>query len=146
MTAAAGGLTIGEVATRAGVPATTLRYYETVGLLDDPPRVSGRRRYEPSVLDRLVVIGAARDAELTLAEIRDLLGGIAAGPAAGGAWRAAAARKIPEVEDRVRRLQAVLTLLGSLADCTCADLAQCAELLRVPVRREKARPGRQRGG
>lgn len=46
-------LTIGEVARRAGVPASTLRYWESVGLLAAPERVGGKRRYGPTALKQI---------------------------------------------------------------------------------------------
>ncbi len=55
-------LTIGEVACRAGVRASALRYYESVGLLEAPRRAAGRRAYSPDVLDMLRVIRLAQDA------------------------------------------------------------------------------------
>lgn len=63
-------LTIGETARRAGVRPSALRYYESVGLLDAPRRISGRRRYDSQVLNRLSVIRLAQDAGFTIAEIR----------------------------------------------------------------------------
>ena len=50
------GLTIGAVARAAGVAATTLRYYEQIGLVPAPARVGGQRRYDDAVLTRLEVI------------------------------------------------------------------------------------------
>lgn len=128
----ADGLSISEVAARSGVPATTLRYYETVGLLPDPPRIAGRRRYDSSVLDRLVVIGAARQARFSIAEVRELLDGMSTGAGAGPAWRAMASRKLPEVDDLIRALDGVRTLLQAVATCECDDLSQCAAQLRHP--------------
>ncbi|MGH3417579.1 MAG: MerR family transcriptional regulator, partial [Actinocrinis sp.] len=52
----AAALTIGKVAREAGVAATTLRYYEQIGLVPAPARVGGQRRYDDSVLARLEVI------------------------------------------------------------------------------------------
>jgi len=52
----AAGRTIGKVAEETGVAATTLRYYEQVGLVPAPARVGGQRRYDDSVLARLEVI------------------------------------------------------------------------------------------
>ena len=40
-------LTIGEVARRAGVATSSIRYYERIGLLPKPERPRGQRRYEP---------------------------------------------------------------------------------------------------
>ena len=50
-------LTIGEVARRAGVRTSTIRYYEEAGLLPEPERVGGKRRYEEGILRRLALIG-----------------------------------------------------------------------------------------
>ena len=49
-------LSIGEVAEKSGLRPSALRYYEEAGLLAPSERVSGRRRYDASVLDRLRVI------------------------------------------------------------------------------------------
>ena len=54
-------ITIGEMARRTDVRASTIRYYERVGLLPEPERVAGRRRYDQEVVDRLALIkGQAR--------------------------------------------------------------------------------------
>jgi DNA-binding transcriptional MerR regulator len=66
-------LSIGDVAARSGVAATTLRFYEDEGLLATPDRVGGRRRYDEAVLTRLEVIGLCKAAGFTLEEIRILL-------------------------------------------------------------------------
>src|SRR4051812_16784040 len=66
-------LRIGEVAERAGVNTSLIRYYERIGLLPEPERVSGQRRYDETVLRRLTVIDVAQRAGLSLDEIRGLL-------------------------------------------------------------------------
>jgi MerR family redox-sensitive transcriptional activator SoxR len=124
------GLSIGDVASRSGVPASTLRYYEDIKLLPAPPRVSGRRQYDPSVIDLLVVITTARRAGFTLAEVRELLDGMSTGTAPSRSWRALAARKLLEVDGLIERLRAVRLVLEGVAACQCHDLAQCATLLR----------------
>ena len=63
-------LTIGEVARRAGVRASAIRYYEEAGLLPAPERVGGKRRYDEGILRRLAIIGGAKRAGFTLREIR----------------------------------------------------------------------------
>ncbi len=60
-------LMIGEVARRAGVRPSALRYYERAGLLPTPRRINGRRRYDPGVLQRLDAIRFAQRAGFTLA-------------------------------------------------------------------------------
>src|SRR3954452_18111646 len=73
MTDPTGQLSIGELARRAGRPASTIRYYESIGVLPEPERVSGRRRYTPEVLRRLATIDVAQQVGFTLDEIRELL-------------------------------------------------------------------------
>src|SRR5690242_14051643 len=68
-------LTIGEVAALAGVQASTLRYYERIGILPRPPRVSGQRRYSREILALLAVIQLAKEADFSLPEIQALLYG-----------------------------------------------------------------------
>ena len=65
---------IGELARHSGVPATTLRYYEQVGLVPQPRRTeSGYRAYDQETLTRLAFIRAAQAVGLTLAQIRDVI-------------------------------------------------------------------------
>lgn len=92
MSAADERLGISEIASRSGVPTTALRYYESIGLLAPPSRISNRRQYDASVLDRLVVITTACGAGFSLAEVRELLDGMTAGGALGESWRALASR------------------------------------------------------
>ena len=67
---------IGEAVRRAGVPASTLRYWESIGLLAAPRRVGGKRHYDDESLRQLRVIGLSKQLGFTLAEIRILLAGL----------------------------------------------------------------------
>lgn len=67
-------LTIGQVAQRAGLNTSRIRFYERTGVLPQPERVSGQRRYRPDVLHRLSIIDGAQRAGLTLDEIAPLTG------------------------------------------------------------------------
>jgi MerR family redox-sensitive transcriptional activator SoxR len=66
-------LSIGEVARRAGLRASALRYYERIGLLPRAVRVGGRRRYDPRILDRLAIVRLGQYVGLRISEIRWLL-------------------------------------------------------------------------
>ena len=68
-------LTISEVARQVGLQASAIRYYERIGILLPAQRISGQRRYEPTVLYRLAVIQRARQIGFTLDEIRQLFFG-----------------------------------------------------------------------
>jgi MerR family transcriptional regulator, redox-sensitive transcriptional activator SoxR len=63
-------LTIGEVARRAGVATSSIRYYERIGLLPRPERSGGQRRYRADVLDRLGFIAVAQSAASSCARSR----------------------------------------------------------------------------
>ena len=66
-------LTIGQVARRAGLNVSAIRFYEAEGLLPEAIRVSGQRRYSDEVFGRLAVIDVAKRAGFSLEEIRTLL-------------------------------------------------------------------------
>ena len=66
---------IGDIAARAGVPASTIRYYEKEGVLPRAQRVNGRRAFDDDVVTALAVVGVAKQAGFTLEEIKTLLHG-----------------------------------------------------------------------
>ena len=65
-------LSVTQVADRAGLTLSRVRYYERAGLLPAPECAGRQRRYGTSVLDRLRVIGEAQEAGLSLTEIHEL--------------------------------------------------------------------------
>src|SRR4051794_41957451 len=80
-------LGIGEVAARAGMAPSALRYYEDQGLIAAERTAGGARRYPRSVLRRLAVIRAARNIGLSLPEIRAALDTLPAGrPPTAADW------------------------------------------------------------
>ena len=122
-------LTIGEVARRAGVRASAIRYYEEAGLLEEPERVGGKRRYDEVALRRLALIGGAKRAGFTLGEIRTLLHGFPAGTGAAQRWQALASEKLVEVDEAIAQLRQTRGLLEEALRCECASLDECARLL-----------------
>ena len=118
-------LTIGEVARRAGVATSLIRYYESIGLLPEPDRVYGQRRYHTDVLGRLAFIGVAQSAGFKLAEIKDLVGGIDDGDALSGHIRALSVRKLDEVEALLERTRAMKGWLEVAQRCGCATPEEC---------------------
>jgi len=115
---------IGEVASRAGLRASALRFYEEAGLLRPPARVSGRRRYEPSVLSRLAVIRLLRDAGFTIREMRWLL----AGGTARRRWRPVAEAKLQDINARIAEAQETRELIERALACDCETLEGCSTL------------------
>lgn len=118
-------LSIGELAVRAGISTSAIRYYESIQLLAAPERVAGRRRYEPEAARTLAVIAAGQHAGLSLAEIRTLLEASAGDEPASDRLRAIAERKLPEIEALIDRAQAVRRWLTAATDCRCPTLEDC---------------------
>jgi len=134
-------MTIGEIAARAGVNTSHIRYYERVGVLPAADRVSGRRRYDEDVLHRLAIIDVAQRAGFTLEEIRDLTGPQNTGARAGERIRALAGRKLPDVEALIVRATAVKDWLEVATTCDCETVDVC-ELFTDPALAPPARPDR----
>jgi MerR family transcriptional regulator, redox-sensitive transcriptional activator SoxR len=120
-----GQMTIGQVAARAGVRTSAIRYYEGIGVLPEAERVAGQRRYDADVLRRLAIVDVAQRAGFTLDEIRELLGQSADGPA-HEVVRALADRKLPAIEALIERAEAVREWLEAARACDCPTLDVCA--------------------
>jgi len=93
-------LTIGEVARRAGVATSTVRYYERRGLLVADARRSGQRRYRAETLRRLVFIGMLQDAGLSLDDIAGVLDAEHVAD-----WKAIADRRLAALDAEIARLR-----------------------------------------
>ena len=119
-------LTIGEVARRAGVATSSIRYYERIGLLPPPDRLHGQRRYGPDVLGKLGFIGVAQSAGFKLAEIRELIDGVDSANGMGDQMRALSTRKLEEVEALLERTRAMKGWLEVAAHCGCPTPDECA--------------------
>jgi MerR family redox-sensitive transcriptional activator SoxR len=111
------------VAERAGLRKSAIRYYEAIGLLPEPERVSGQRVYEPSILRRLAVIDVSQRAGLSLDEIRELVD--AGSTPVSDQLQALAARKLPEVEALIARAEAMRDWLRTAQGCSCQTIDEC---------------------
>jgi len=118
-------LRIGQVAERAGVAASAIRYYEREGLLPPPERVSGQRRYTEDVVRRLEVIGVAKRAGFALDDVRLLLDASDGGRPTHAQLRDLAERKLPEVDAVIARAKAMRAWLETAQGCTCSSLDLC---------------------
>ena len=118
-----GQLAIGEVARRAGMSASRIRYYEARGLLPEPEREAGKRRYTEDVFRRLAIIDAAQQVGFTLEEIRDLLG--SRDQPAHERLRQLAVLKLPELDDLIARATSVRRVLKICSKCNCESIDVC---------------------
>ena len=119
-------LTIGEVARRAGVATSSIRYYERIGLLPEPDRLGGQRRYDADVLGKLGFIGVAQGAGFKLREIKELIDGVDEADGLGGQMRPLSTQKLGEVEALLERTKAMKGWLEVAQECGCATPEECA--------------------
>jgi MerR family redox-sensitive transcriptional activator SoxR len=118
-------LTIGQLARRAGLNTSAIRYYERIGVLPPPARESGQRRYGEDAVRRLEVVEVAKRAGFTLDEARVLLERSEAGSPAFEALRELAERKLPEVDALIARAKAMRAWLAAATDCSCTSFDAC---------------------
>jgi len=118
-------MTIGEVAGRAGIKASAIRFYEKAGLLPKPNRTGGQRRYDITAVERLAVLEFAKDCGFTLAECRELFNGFRDDAPLSSRMQKLAGRKIAELDALSRRLAIMKELLEKSLKCKCVDLREC---------------------
>ena len=119
-------LTIGQLARRFGLKTSAIRYYEANGILPEPARRNGQRRYGPDAVRRMEVLDVAKRAGFSLDEARVLLRGADAGTPAFESLRELATRKLPEVEALIARADAMREWLLIATGCSCTTLDVCA--------------------
>jgi MerR family redox-sensitive transcriptional activator SoxR len=134
-------MAIGDVAKRAGVRASLIRYYESIGLLPSPARVAGQRRYDDTVLRRLRTIDAAKRAGFSLDEISELLGAPHDDPQAAHRLREMVNRHLADADALILRTQAVRAWLQLAHTCDCDGIDAC-ELFLDPTLQPPAAPMR----
>lgn len=115
-------LTIGEISRRADLPATTLRFYERVGLLPAPARTGGQRRYDESAVQRLEVIRLCKTAGFSLDEILTLFADDTPGRPAS---RALAEIKLAEIDTKIDELRQARAIIEWGMHCTCPSIDAC---------------------
>ncbi len=109
------GLTVGQLAKKAGVNVETVRYYERIGLMPEPQRrESGYRMYSQDDLTRLAFIRHAKELGFTLNEIRELLELRVDAKSNCEEVRAQAEAKIRNIEQKIAHLQRIREVLGKL--------------------------------
>ena len=140
---------IAEVARRAGVPASTLRYYEELGLIRSNGRHGLRRLFDAKVLERLSLVALGQSAGFSLDEIRRMFG-------ADGRPkldRALLEAKAEELDATIARLMAMRRGLRHAARCPAPSHLECPtfrRLLREAGKSRQSGPssnsGRRRAG
>ena len=120
-------LTVGEVAERAAMAASAVRYYESEGLIPATRTAGGQRRFKRDVLRRLAFIRAAGNVGLTLEEIRAELDRLPGGRAPTRKdWTRLSRGWRGRLEERIEAMVALRDGLDSCIGCGCLSLDRCA--------------------
>jgi MerR family redox-sensitive transcriptional activator SoxR len=112
------------VAAQSGFSTSAIRYYESTGVLPEPERVAGHRRYDPTVLQKLTAIEVAQRAGFSLDEIRLLLGA-AETETVSDQLQELATRKLRDVEALIEQAEAMKVWLQGAKACQCPTLDIC---------------------
>jgi MerR family redox-sensitive transcriptional activator SoxR len=122
-------MTIGEVALKAGVRPSAIRFYERSGVLPAARRASGQRRYDQAVLKQLAVVTLAREAGFTIREIRTLFRDFGPETTASTRWRSVAADKLHELDEVLRRTKLMRSIVLAMMECRCQTLEDCGAVI-----------------
>jgi MerR family redox-sensitive transcriptional activator SoxR len=130
-------LTIGELARRAGVATSALRYWEELGLLPAAARISGQRRYPESAVGLVGIILLLSDVGFTLAEQKALM---ASRGLALDEWQRLARRKLAELDEQVARARAARESIDHALRCPHGDILQCTNFRSLITARLAGQP------
>ncbi|WP_202078810.1 MerR family transcriptional regulator [Caldalkalibacillus salinus] len=122
-------LTIGQLAEKVKLKPSAIRYYEQKGLLPNPERMNGRRRYTEDVIPRIEFIKLTQNIGLTLEEILILIEGFNQNTSRAVQWRTLASKKMCEIEELIEDLNLMKLILQNAIDCECLSWDDCIENL-----------------
>jgi len=114
---------IGDVSTKLGMPASTIRYYEKIGLIDPQRRVSGRREFDDRALFALKFVRLSQAA----AETKTLMAAYTDNPSPAGVWQALAEGKRTAIRTQIKEFRQMDCILTELLSCKCKSLTECVE-------------------
>jgi DNA-binding transcriptional MerR regulator len=130
-------LTIGELASRAGVATSALRYWEELGLLPAPARISGQRRYPESAVALVGVILLLHDVGFSLAEQKALMASRGVAP---DEWQRLARRKLTELDEQIAKARAAREAIDHALRCPHEDILHCTNFHSLVTARLAGRP------
>jgi len=120
-------LSIGEVADRAGIAPSALRFYEKEGLIHSDRSEGGQRRYHRDVLRLIAFIRAAQRVGLSLEDIREALHTLPERKVPTAAdWARLSKGWRPLLDKRIEEMERLRDRLDSCIGCGCLSLKTCA--------------------
>jgi MerR family transcriptional regulator, redox-sensitive transcriptional activator SoxR len=139
-----GDLSVGEMAARAGVPVSTLHFYEAEGLIESWRTPANHRRYDRRELRRVGIVRIAQAVGVPLAEVRTVLDRIPRDRAVSAAqWAEAAAPWKAALDARIELLSRLRDQMGYCIGCGCLSLETCP-LYNPDDRLSRGGPGPRR--
>jgi DNA-binding transcriptional MerR regulator len=130
-------LTIGELAKRTGVATSALRYYEELGLIPEPVRVSGQRRYPESAVGLVGVILLLRAVGFSLRESKAFL---ASRTQAVDSWRRLTQHKLANLDEQIAKAQTAKEAITHALHCPHHDITTCPNFTNVIAARLAGQP------
>lgn len=119
-------LSVGEMAKRAGVPVSTLHYYEAEGLIESWRTSANHRRYDRRELRRVSIIRVAQTLGIPLAEVREVLDRIPRDRSVDPElWRKAAEPWQAALDERIELMHRLRDQLHFCIGCGCLSLKTC---------------------
>lgn len=117
----------GDLARLTGCNLETIRYYENIGVMPEPPRSSKNYRvYDDRHVARLCFIMRARELGFTLDEVRDLLALVDGGAQTCGEVQGLANSHLASIRAKIDDLKRIERVLSStVAQCTGDDVPEC---------------------
>ncbi len=125
-------VTIGRLARASGVKVTTIRYYESIGLIDAPDRSEGGQRiYDPKAVERMRFIRHARDLGFPLDAIRELIALSQNQDRSCAEIDEIARRHAADVRERIKRLKALERELNRMIRECAVDRVSGCRILKI---------------
>jgi DNA-binding transcriptional MerR regulator len=135
-----GHLTIGELARRAGVATSTLRYWEEFGLMPAPARVAGQRRYPESAVGLVGMILLLQDVGFSLRESKGFL---ASRTRTVDGWRRLTQRKLADLDEQIAKAQTAKDALTHALRCPHSDITTCPNFANAIAARLASQPSEE---
>ncbi len=119
--------TIGELSKKSRVIVETIRYYEKIGLMPEPPRSSGGfRMYSDAHLQRLTFIRRSRELGFSQPEVRKLLTLVDEHNYTCDEVREMTEKQLRTVQSKIRDLKILEQALGNMvSECNGGDIPEC---------------------
>ena len=118
---------VGDLAARAGVATSALRFYEANGLITSERNASGHRRYRSDTLRRVAFIRVAQRIGLSLSEVAQALSSLPSGRTpTHNDWNELAGKWLPRIDQQIADLEMLRDRLDGCIGCGCLSLDSCA--------------------